>query len=187
VTTAKLLQDVSRVGASGAPTGETLAKIAELTLEAVSGTLVVSLNKSGNKSESSFATCARISAPIRAQGRNFGTIDLYFESATFADFEQLPLAKFLGEQIGLLLAGKRLGRENRRLLAEVHEMQRELELRKIVQRARGILAVAYNSTDEEAMQRIQQQSIRLGKPIVEIAESIITYQTSRFARQFKTA
>jgi AmiR/NasT family two-component response regulator len=52
-------------------------------------------------------------------------------------------------------------------------VQKALETRKVVERAKGILQVEANLAEEEAYKRIQQQSRRLRKPMKEIAEAII--------------
>jgi uroporphyrinogen-III synthase len=66
-----------------------------------------------------------------------------------------------------------LEEENARLLEETQEMKRELETRKLMERAKGILQQNHNITEEEAYLRLRNQSRRLRRPIRELAEAII--------------
>jgi AmiR/NasT family two-component response regulator len=63
--------------------------------------------------------------------------------------------------------------ENARLLEETLEMKRELETRKLVERAKGILQQRHGITEEDAYLRLRNQSRRLRKPMRELAEAII--------------
>jgi uroporphyrinogen-III synthase len=63
--------------------------------------------------------------------------------------------------------------ENARLLEETQEMKRELETRKLVERAKGILQQRHGLTEEDAYLRLRNQSRRLRKPMRELAEAII--------------
>jgi uroporphyrinogen-III synthase len=52
-------------------------------------------------------------------------------------------------------------------------MQRELESRKLVERAKGILQHRHRLTEEAAYLRLRDQSRRLRRPMKELAEAII--------------
>jgi uroporphyrinogen-III synthase len=52
-------------------------------------------------------------------------------------------------------------------------MKRELETRKLVERAKGILQQRHGLTEEDAYLRLRNQSRRLRKPMRELAEAII--------------
>jgi hypothetical protein len=200
-----LLQEVSSIRSARLDASEALANIATLTLKSVDGLFfVVSLNSvrneppepvaffspherlSGERAAEAVSALpgtyrTRISASVVENGRVTGAIDLYFAHADFGQLDPLALARFLGEQIGLLIGADRIGRENRQLEAEVETIQRELALRKTIHRARGILAVEHNITDPESAKLLQQHSLRLGKPAGEIAEAVVAYHT-RFNR-----
>jgi uroporphyrinogen-III synthase len=66
-----------------------------------------------------------------------------------------------------------LQEENARLLEQTLEMRRELETRKLVERAKGILQRKRQLTEEEAYLRLREQSRRLRRPMKELAEAII--------------
>ena len=53
------------------------------------------------------------------------------------------------------------------------EMKRQLETRKAVERAKGILQRRQNLTEEEAYLRLRNESRRLRRPMKDLAEAII--------------
>jgi AmiR/NasT family two-component response regulator len=66
-----------------------------------------------------------------------------------------------------------LEEENARLTAETEDMKRQLETRKAVERAKGILQRRHNLTEEEAYLRMRNESRRLRRPMKELADAII--------------
>nr|HPM42821.1 ANTAR domain-containing protein [Candidatus Omnitrophota bacterium] len=56
---------------------------------------------------------------------------------------------------------------------EAPVIREELEMRKTVERAKGILMRQQNMTEEEAFRMIQKQSMDMRKSMREIAEAII--------------
>jgi uroporphyrinogen-III synthase len=58
-------------------------------------------------------------------------------------------------------------------MEETLEMKRQLETRKLVERAKGILQQRHNLTEEEAYLRLRNESRRLRRPMKELAEAII--------------
>jgi AmiR/NasT family two-component response regulator len=52
-------------------------------------------------------------------------------------------------------------------------MRRELETRKLVERAKGILQLRYGISEEDAYFRLRNQSRRMRRPMKELAEAII--------------
>lgn len=62
---------------------------------------------------------------------------------------------------------------------ELEDVKNSLEMRKILDRAKGILMDAYNLTESEAYRRIQQYSMSKRKSIREVAEAIIVAATKK--------
>ena len=58
-------------------------------------------------------------------------------------------------------------------MVKTRVIQEELEMRKTVERAKGILMRQQNMTEEEAFRMIQKQSMDMRKSMREIAEAII--------------
>jgi AmiR/NasT family two-component response regulator len=87
--------------------------------------------------------------------------------------DEIALLTFVGEQMGGAIAKSLLAEENARLLQETQEMRRQLETRKLVERAKGILQHRQSLTEEEAYLRLRNESRRLRRPMRELAEAII--------------
>jgi len=80
---------------------------------------------------------------------------------------------FVGEQMGGAIALSLLAEENARLQDEALQIKQQLETRKLVERAKGLLQSRYQWTEQQAYQRLRNESRRLRKPIREIAEAIL--------------
>jgi AmiR/NasT family two-component response regulator len=86
---------------------------------------------------------------------------------------EIGLVSFMGEQMGSALSKSLLEEENERLLREATEIRNQLEVRKLVERAKGILQKREHITEEEAYLRLRDQSRRLQRPMRDLAEAII--------------
>jgi response regulator NasT len=64
--------------------------------------------------------------------------------------------------------------EYRTLQREVHDLKDSIEVRKLVERAKGVLMQSFNLTEPEAFRRIQKLSMDSRKSMREIAEAILT-------------
>ncbi|MFH1782053.1 MAG: ANTAR domain-containing protein [Candidatus Omnitrophota bacterium] len=63
--------------------------------------------------------------------------------------------------------------ENTELLVKTKVIQEELETRKVVEKAKGILMKEENLSEEEAFRKIQKFSMDRRKPMKEVAEAIV--------------
>ena len=88
-------------------------------------------------------------------------------------WDAIGLLTFVGEQMGGAISRALLAEQNARLLEETQEMKRQLETRKLVERAKGILQFKYKLTEEEAYLRLRNESRRLRRPMRDLAEAII--------------
>src|SRR5271166_642796 len=86
---------------------------------------------------------------------------------------EIATISFIGEQMGSAIGKSLLEEENARLAEETAEMKRQLETRKAVERAKGILQRRQNLTEEAAYLRMRNESRRLRRPMKELAEAII--------------
>ena len=78
------------------------------------------------------------------------------------------------EQMGSAIAKSMLCKEeNARLTEETAEMKRQLETRKSVERAKGILQKRHALSEEEAYLRMRNESRRLRRPMKDLADAII--------------
>lgn len=113
------------------------------------------------------------SVPLIAAGEIIGVINVHHREPHEYTPEAISLLTFIGEQMGGALSRSRLADENARLVEETQEMKRQLETRKLVERAKGILQYKFNLTEEEAYLRLRNESRRLRRPMRDLAEAII--------------
>lgn len=116
---------------------------------------------------------AFLSVPLVAGGEVIGVINIHHRNPHAHTPEQVGLLSFMGEQMGGAIARWRVFEENVRLQEETLEMKRQLEARKLVERAKGILQSKYSLTEEEAYLRLRGESRRLRRPMRDLAEAII--------------
>jgi uroporphyrinogen-III synthase len=109
---------------------------------------------------------AFLSVPLVSGGGVIGVINVHHREPHQHTGEEVALLSFLGEQMGGVIAKSLLAEENTRL-------RNELETRKLVERAKGLLQQHHGLTEEEAYLRLRNQSRRLRKPMRELAEAII--------------
>ncbi len=116
---------------------------------------------------------AFLSVPLVNRGRAIGVINIHHREEHEHSRDEIETVAFIGEQMGSAIAKSLLEEENARLAAETEEMKRQLETRKAVERAKGILQRRENLTEEEAYLRMRNESRRLRRPMRELADAII--------------
>ncbi len=107
-----------------------------------------------------------LSVPLMTREKVMGTINIYTRD----------VRQFTDDEIGFVtvVAGQAaIAIENARLMSETLEMKRALEVRKLVERAKGILQYKYNLTEAEAYLRLRNESRRLRRPMKDLAEAVI--------------
>ena len=116
---------------------------------------------------------AFLSVPVINKGQAIGVINVHHRERHEHRVEEISTIQFIGEQMGGAIAKSLLEEENARLAAETEDMKRQLETRKSVERAKGILQRRHNLTEEEAYLRMRNESRRLRRPMKELADAII--------------
>jgi uroporphyrinogen-III synthase len=116
---------------------------------------------------------AFLSVPLVSGGEGIGVINVHHREPHEHTAVEISLCTFVGEQMGNAVARARLTEANARLLEETIEIRRELETRKLVERAKGILQRNHGLTEEEAYLRLRGESRRMRRPMKELAEAII--------------
>lgn len=116
---------------------------------------------------------AFLSVPLVSAGDLVGVINVHHKEPHRHTPGEIGLLTFVGEQMGGAVDRALLAEENARLLEETQEMKRQLETRKLVERAKGILQSRYKLTEEEAYLRLRNESRRLRRPMRDLAEAII--------------
>jgi uroporphyrinogen-III synthase len=116
---------------------------------------------------------AFLSVPLVSAGEIAGIINVHHKEAHEHTPEEVGLVTFIGEQMGGAVSRAVLAGQNAKLLEETQEMKRQLETRKVVERAKGILQHRHKLTEEEAYLRLRNESRRMRRPMKELAEAII--------------
>ena len=107
-----------------------------------------------------------LAAPLLSQGKAIGAICVYTaEARAFAE-DELGFIRAIAGQAATAIG-------NARLMSETLEMKRQLETRKVVERAKGILQARQNLSEEEAYLKLRNESRRLRKPMKDLADAII--------------
>jgi len=109
---------------------------------------------------------AFLSVPIVSGGEAIGVINVHHREPHEHTQEEIATLIFIGEQTGGVVS--KAG-----LMEEAATVRRQLEDRKLVERAKGIIQQKYNTTEEDAYFRLRNQSRRLRRPMRDLAEAII--------------
>ncbi len=116
---------------------------------------------------------AFLSVPLVTKGKAIGVINVHHRDKHEHTPEEIATISFIGEQMGSAIAKSLLEEENARLAEETAEMKRQLETRKAVERAKGILQKRHGLSEEEAYLRMRNESRRLRRPMKDLADAII--------------
>src|SRR6202171_321900 len=116
---------------------------------------------------------AFLSVPLVSGGDVIGVTNVHHREPHQHTADEIALLSFVGEQMGGAISKSVLADANARLVEETQEMKRQLETRKVVERAKGILQQRYSLTEEEAYLRLRNESRRLRRPMKELADAII--------------
>ena len=116
---------------------------------------------------------AFLSVPVVSTGKTIGVINVHHRERHPHTSEEVSTISFIGEQMGAAISKSLLEEENARLTEEAAEAKRQLETRKVVERAKGILQSRQGVTEAEAYLRMRNESRRLRKPMKDLAEAII--------------
>ncbi len=114
--------------------------------------------------EDTYEAC--LSVPLISGGEVIGVINIHHKNEHVHAPEEIALITFLGEQMGGAIAKAQLAEQRQRL-------EEELESRKVVERAKGILQRNYQLTEEEAYLRLRNESRRTRRPMRDLASAII--------------
>lgn len=119
---------------------------------------------------------AFLSVPILAGGRLIGVLNLQHR----ARHQHSPLEVKLVSTIGHLVGAEI---ERARLDTEVTKLTGQLETRKLLERAKGILQRDLGLTEEQAYLKLQQESRRRRIPMKQVAEAVVLSDDLRRAHR----
>jgi len=109
---------------------------------------------------------AFLSVPILCRGRVVWVINLQHRLPHVHSRRDIKLISTLGFLVGAEI-------ERVRLESEVMQLSEQLQIRKIVERAKGILQRDLELSEEEAYHTLQRQSRQMRKSMREVAEAVV--------------
>jgi uroporphyrinogen-III synthase len=124
--------------------------------------------------EDSYEAC--LSVPILSRGRVVGVINLQHREPHTYTPRQIRLVSMIGFLVGAEIEVARLESENSRLL-------QQLETRKLLERAKGILQRDLGIHEEQAYLMLQRQSRQKRRSLKEIAEAVVLGEEIRRSSQ----
>jgi signal transduction protein with GAF and PtsI domain len=110
--------------------------------------------------------CSMLSVPMVVRGRVIGVINCYTSYPHyFSDTEEAVLTT-VANQAAICIV-------NMELMVQTKIIQEELETRKLVERAKGLLMREFRLEEAEAFQRIRKKSMDSRRSMREVAEAIL--------------
>lgn len=107
-----------------------------------------------------------LSVPLHVKGTVIGVLNIYTSAFhKFSDYE-INFLSAVADQASIVI-------ENYKLVVESQVIREELETRKSLEKAKGILMKELNLSEEEAFKKIQKFSMDNRKPVREVSEAII--------------
>lgn len=107
-----------------------------------------------------------LSVPLAVKGRVIGVLNNYTSYPHKFTKTETDILTTVANQAAIVI-------ENAELMVKTKIVQEELETRKVVERAKGILMREQGLSEEDAFRKIQKQSMDLRKSMREIADAII--------------
>ncbi len=110
--------------------------------------------------------CSMLSVPMSVKERVIGVINVYTSRPHRFTETELALVMTVANQAAVCI-------ENTELMVKSKVIQEELESRKLVERAKGILMKHQGLDEESAFRKMRKKSMDSRKSMREIAEAII--------------
>ena len=107
-----------------------------------------------------------LSVPLHVKKKVIGVLNIYTSNPhKFSEYE-INFLTTIADQAAIVI-------ENYRLVVETKVIKEELEIRKIVERAKGIIMKDHGISEEAAFKKIQKYSMDSRKTMREVAEAIV--------------
>ena len=107
--------------------------------------------------------------PLAVKNKAIGVLNCYTSKSHKFSKTEINVLTSVANQAAIAI-------ENTELMVKTRVIQEELETRKAVERAKGILMKEEGLTEEDAFRRIQKYSMDRRRPMKEVAEAIIMMQ-----------
>lgn len=116
---------------------------------------------------------ALISVPLVRGGEVIGVLNVHHREPHEHTPDEIAVLCFLGEQMGGAIAYSALAGHNIKLRKEALLVRQQLEERKIIERAKGVLQQRFGLSEEEAYQRLRDESRRLRRTMRDVSEAVL--------------
>ena len=113
-----------------------------------------------------------LSVPLSVKGKVIGVLNNYTSYPHRFTNDEINILNTVAGQAAIVI-------ENAELMVQTRVIQEELETRKAIERAKGILMKQGGLSEEEAFRKIQKQSMDMRKSMREIAEAIILIENMK--------
>src|SRR4030043_802210 len=110
--------------------------------------------------------CSLLCVPLAAKGKVIGAINCYTSVPHEFSETEINILTSVANQAAVAI-------ENAELMVKSKVIQEELEIRKRIERAKGVLMKEQGLTDEEAYLKIRSYSMDNRKTMREVAEAIV--------------
>jgi len=107
-----------------------------------------------------------LSVPLHVKGKVIGVLNTYTSKPHVFSENEINILKTVADQASIVI-------ENYRLVVETKVIKEELETRKTLEKAKGIIMEEQNLSEEEAFKKIQKFAMNNRKSIREVADAII--------------
>lgn len=110
--------------------------------------------------------CSLLSVPLFSKKKIIGVLNCYTPKPHHFTRNEINVLKSIANQAAIVI-------ENFRLIVESNVIREELEARKVVEKAKGILMKKEGLSEEEAYNRIRKYSMDKRRSMREVSEAII--------------
>ena len=110
--------------------------------------------------------CSLLSVPLVFKGNTIGVLNCYTAKPHHFSKNEISIIKSIANQSAIVI-------ENFRLVVESRVIKEELEARKSIERAKGILMRQEGISEDEAYNRIRKYSMNNRRSMREVSEAII--------------
>jgi GAF domain-containing protein len=110
--------------------------------------------------------CSLLCVPLIFKGNAIGVLNCYTTKPRHFSKSEIDILRSIANQAAIVI-------ENFRLVVETRVIKEELETRKIIEKAKGILMKEESITEGEAYERIRTYSMDNRKTMREVSEAIV--------------
>ena len=107
-----------------------------------------------------------LSVPLHVKKKVIGVLNIYTSRPHKFNEYEINFLTTVADQAAIVI-------ENYRLVVETKVIREELETRKVIERAKGIIMKDLDISEDEAFRRIQKYSMDSRKPMRDVAEAIV--------------